>query len=185
MTGRIRWASRRRTPARRMVREAQRAGVPGSDQRDPGRQRTGRGAGEVDWPEKAEERVPHHQVPRVAAVEPRVPAVTGPEPVRDPVAAHVPVLEHPVVQPGAHAPFDLRPYLVSGDIPVVLVPAALVADERGWLEGEHAIPHRRQSATTPATCPTLPGVTVMLWARKYRTLCSRRSRANIAANRSR
>jgi hypothetical protein len=36
---------------------------------------------------------------RVGAVEQPVPAVTGPEPVRGPVAAGIPVPEYPAVQP--------------------------------------------------------------------------------------
>jgi hypothetical protein len=52
------------------------------------------------------------------------------------------VLEHPVVQPGARPGLDLRPHLVAGQVPVVLAPAAVVANERGGLEGEHPVSHR-------------------------------------------
>jgi len=115
--------------------------VPGGDQRDPHRQQPGGGAGEVHRPEVAEERVPDRQVPRVRAVEEGVPAVPGPESVGGPVAAHVPMFEDPVVERRARAALNLGPHLVTGHVPVVLVPAPLVPDERGRLEREHPVPH--------------------------------------------
>ncbi|MEW2636454.1 hypothetical protein AB0903_33660 [Streptomyces sp. NPDC048389] len=46
-----------------------------------------------------------------------------------------------VVEPGSGAALDLRPDRVRSRLAVALLPAALVAEERGGLEGEHAVTH--------------------------------------------
>jgi hypothetical protein len=46
-------------------------------------------------------------------------------------------------------PLDLRPHRLGGQRPVILLPAPLVADQRGRLEGEHPEPHLPAVADHP------------------------------------
>ena len=105
---------------------------------------TSTGAGEsmkVTGPNAAQERVAGGDVAGVVAVGDRVPALADPEPVGHAVAPQVAVLDEGVVEGCADPPLDLRPDVVVGHGPVGLVPATVVADERGGLEGEHPEAH--------------------------------------------